>query len=64
MAYAKPSVTVDLNVFRICGDNLELLLIKRKLEPFKGSWALPGGFVDIDESLEVAASVNLQKKLE
>ena len=50
--YARPSVTVDVILFN---EKEELLLIKRGGEPFKGSWAFPGGFVDENEDLEPAA---------
>ena len=50
--YARPAVTVDVILFN---DQEELLLIKRDGEPFKGSWAFPGGFVDENEDLEIAA---------
>ena len=46
-----PNITVDAIILK----NRQILLIKRKNEPFKGKWALPGGFVDYGESLEVAA---------
>jgi 8-oxo-dGTP diphosphatase len=52
-------VTVDAAVFFFCSDRLrrtvKLLLINRGSEPYKGMWALPGGFVDMDEELEDAA---------
>lgn len=53
--YPHPAVTVDCVVFGFDDADLKLLLIQRKLEPFKGRWALPGGFVRVDEDLETAA---------
>jgi 8-oxo-dGTP diphosphatase len=50
-----PAVTVDCVVFGFDDADLKLLLIQRNLEPFKGRWALPGGFVRVDEDLETAA---------
>jgi len=52
--WPRPMVTVDAVVFRFFANKAKLLLIERKNEPFKGKWALPGGFVDIDEELEDA----------
>jgi 8-oxo-dGTP diphosphatase len=49
--YPHPAVTVDIVIFTIDDDDLKVLLIQRGNEPFKGKWALPGGFVEIDESL-------------
>lgn len=54
--YEKPSVTVDIIVFTIDRDVLQVLLIQRKNEPFRGKWAIPGGFVDKGETLERAAA--------
>lgn len=53
--YDRPSVTVDVVIFSLVDDDLQVLLIKRKFAPFAGMWAIPGGFVRIDESLEEAA---------
>lgn len=53
--YQCPSVTVDILVFTIEASELKVLLIKRGIEPFKDEWALPGGFIKMDESLENAA---------
>jgi len=48
--YPHPAVTVDCAIFGLDEDKLKLLLIQRDLEPFAGSWALPGGFVRMDEA--------------
>lgn len=53
--YPRAALTVDCVVFGFDGGGLKLLLIERGLEPFKGRWALPGGFVREDEALEDAA---------
>ena len=54
--YERPAVTVDCVVFGLADDaELNVLLIQRDRGPFEGAWALPGGFVDMDESLEEAA---------
>lgn len=61
--YPRPSVTVDIVVYGYDGGKqLKLLLIKRGGDPFKGSWALPGGFVDLDEDLETAALRELEEE--
>ena len=60
--FEKPSVTTDIVIFTIQDDNLKVLLIKRGIEPFKDKWALPGGFVRIDESLEQAAKRELEEE--
>jgi 8-oxo-dGTP diphosphatase len=60
--YDKPSVTVDIVVFTIQNNELKVLLVKRNVEPFKRKWAIPGGFVKMDESLEEAAKRELQEE--
>lgn len=52
--YPKPSVTTDCILFKQTKQT-EILLIKRKQDPYIGKWALPGGFVEIDEDLEEGA---------
>lgn len=62
--YPRPALTVDCVVFGLDLDeeNLKLLLIKRKLDPHRGMWALPGGFVNMEESLEAAALRELEEE--
>lgn len=54
--YERPSVTVDVVIFALVGDDLQVLLVKRQEAPFKGMWAVPGSFVQMSESLEDAAT--------
>ena len=60
--YKKPSVTVDCVVFGLDEEDLKIILIERDGEPFKGRWALPGGFIQMDESLEQAAMRELREE--
>lgn len=55
-------VAADAMVFYKDGEHLELVLVKRKNEPFKGMWAFPGGFVEDDEELEHAAIRELHEE--
>lgn len=59
MRISKIFVTVDVVLFKLSANYLELLLIKRKNEPYRDCWALPGGFVDTNEDLEDAAKREL-----
>jgi 8-oxo-dGTP diphosphatase len=60
--YPRPALTVDCVVFGFDDDELKVLLIQRGLEPFKGAWALPGGFVRVDETLDDAARRELAEE--
>ncbi len=60
--YPRPSLTVDCVVFGFDGAELQVLLIRRGLEPFLDAWALPGGFVLMDEDLEIAARRELEEE--
>ena len=59
--YPRPALTADVAVLRLEGIP-EILLVERKDPPFEGMWALPGGFMEIDESLEVAARRELMEE--
>jgi 8-oxo-dGTP diphosphatase len=60
--YPRPSLTVDCVIFGIDEGDLKVLLIQRDLAPFAGCWALPGGFVRMDETLDEAARRELQEE--
>src|SRR3954452_24664141 len=60
--YPRAALTVDCVVFGFDQEELKLLLIQRGLEPFKGRWALPGGFVRVDETLDEAARRELEEE--
>ena len=60
--YERPSVTVDMLLFTVEEDTLKLMLIKRKKPPYKDCWAIPGGFVNMNESVEQAAKRELMEE--
>lgn len=60
--YPRPAVAVDCVVFAVFGAGLKVLLIQRGEEPFKGHWALPGGFIRVDETAEDAARRELAEE--
>lgn len=60
--YPHPAVTTDIVIFTVRDNQLKLLLIMRKGEPFQGKWALPGGFVQMDEDLETSARRELAEE--
>jgi 8-oxo-dGTP diphosphatase len=57
--YPHPAVTVDCIIFALHDNDLKVLLIQRKTDPYREKWALPGGFVEINESIEEAAKREL-----
>ncbi|NVB39153.1 NUDIX hydrolase [Pseudenhygromyxa sp. WMMC2535] len=59
--HPRPALSVDCVVFGL-DDELQVLLIRRGIEPFAGQWALPGGFVHLDETLEQAALRELNEE--
>jgi len=60
--YERPSVTVDVLMMRLRQRDLEILLSKRRAWPYEDMWAIPGGFVMMNESLEAAAKRELQEE--
>lgn len=60
--YPRPALTVDCVVFGFDEGDLKVLLIQRDRNPFEGRWALPGGFVDMDEPLEAGARRELAEE--
>ena len=60
--YPRPGVTTDCLVFRKIDSEWRVLLIERGNEPFKGCWALPGGFLEMEEDLDACAARELQEE--
>lgn len=60
--HPRPALTADVVAIRFAGGALEVLLIRRASEPYAGQWALPGGFVDMDETVEHAAARELAEE--
>ena len=60
--FEQPSVTVDIVIFALSQKKLHVLMIERGISPYKGMWALPGGFVKTNESLETAARRELKEE--
>ena len=60
--YPHPSVTTDCVIFGFNGERLQVLLIERGIEPFKGRWAFPGGFLKMDETAEEGAKRELKEE--
>jgi len=60
--YPRPAVTADIIILKKRNEQQFVLLIERKHPPFEGMWALPGGFLEMDETLEAAALRELQEE--
>jgi 8-oxo-dGTP diphosphatase len=60
--YPKPAVAVDIVLLAWDGERVSLPLIRRGSDPFAGQWALPGGFLELDETLEQAARRELREE--
>jgi 8-oxo-dGTP diphosphatase len=60
--YERPSVTVDVVIFTLYDGRLHVLMVQRKHWPYADHWAIPGGFVNMDESLETAARRELAEE--
>ncbi len=60
--YPRAALTVDCVVFGLDDEDLKIMLIQRDLPPFEGEWALPGGFVHVDETLDEAARRELEEE--
>ena len=60
--WPRPMVTVDIVVFAFFRNSCHLLLVKRGSEPFGGKWAIPGGFIEMNEELEDAAARELHEE--
>ena len=60
--YPHPAVTTDCVIFGFDGERLQVLLIERGIEPYKGRWAFPGGFLKMDETAEEGALRELKEE--
>ena len=60
--YPHPAVTADCVIFGYDDNNIKVLLIQRGNEPYKGHWAFPGGFMNIDETAERCALRELEEE--
>ena len=60
--YPHPSVTTDCVIFGFDGEKLQVLLVERGIDPYKGCWAFPGGFIKMDESCEEGALRELEEE--
>ncbi len=60
--YPHPAVTADCVIFGFDGVSIKVLLVQRGIEPFKGAWAFPGGFMKMDETAEECAKRELEEE--
>lgn len=60
--YPRPAVTTDCVILGLLPDDIQILLIRRGGDPYRGHWALPGGFLDMDETAEQCAARELTEE--
>jgi len=60
--YPRPAVSADCIIFDKSEGHLNILLVERKNDPFKGMWALPGGFIEEDETVDYGAHRELKEE--
>lgn len=60
--YPHPAVTADCVIFGFDGASIKVLLVERGIEPYKGRWAFPGGFMEIGETAEECAKRELEEE--
>ena len=60
--YPHPAIATDCVIFGFDGNDINVLLVERGIEPFKGLWAFPGGFMRINESAEQCALRELREE--
>ena len=60
--YPRPAVTVDCVIFGFAENQLKILLTKRSIEPYRGEWALPGGFIEMNETADDCARRKLSEE--
>jgi 8-oxo-dGTP diphosphatase len=60
--YPRPAVTADIIILKLINNQQFVLLIERKHPPFEGMWALPGGFLEMNETLEETAHRELEEE--
>lgn len=60
--YPRPAVTTDVVLFAMVDSQMKVLLIQRGRDPYKGQWAFPGGFLNMDETAEVGALRELKEE--
>jgi 8-oxo-dGTP diphosphatase len=60
--WPRPMVTTDAVIFAVTPEATKLLLVNRRDDPYKGKWAIPGGFINMDEELEDAVARELREE--